>query len=138
MGKDRRWLEQSCCTQVPTSHEILVGNEDLSKSPTAPGGVASPMTLVLDSGDREFYCRGMKVTVTVHGVSEVNPDAQLIAGGSAALRRTEEKLIEMTHGCIRCTLRDVSSKSRLLSRVERGRRVRSPESMPIGCSSKAG
>ena len=55
----------------------------------------------------------MKVTVMVHGMSEVNIDAQLIAGGSTALSRTEEKLIEMTNGCIRCTLREVSSKSRL-------------------------
>jgi hypothetical protein len=75
--------------------------------------VASPMTLVLDSGGRGVYRRGMKVTVMVHGMSEVNIDAQLIAGGSAALSRTEEKLIEMTNGCICCTLREVSSKSRL-------------------------
>ena len=49
---------------------------------------------------------GMKVAVIVNDMSEVNIDAQLIAGGSAALSRTEDKLIEMTTGCICCTLRE--------------------------------
>ena len=39
-------------------------------------------------------------------MSEVNIDSQLVAGGEAALSRTEEKLIEMTNGCICCTLRE--------------------------------
>jgi G3E family GTPase len=49
---------------------------------------------------------GMRVAVIVNDMSEVNIDAELVANGRANLSRTEEQLVEMTNGCICCTLRD--------------------------------
>lgn len=49
---------------------------------------------------------GRRVAVIVNDMSEVNIDVELVAHGGAALSRTEERLVEMSNGCICCTLRD--------------------------------
>ena len=48
---------------------------------------------------------GLKVAVIVNDMSEVNVDADIV-NSQNTLSRTEEKLVEMSNGCICCTLRE--------------------------------
>jgi len=56
---------------------------------------------------------GRRIAVIVNDMSEVNIDKDLVAEGGG-LSRTDEKLVELSNGCICCTLRDD-----LLKEVER-------------------
>lgn len=49
--------------------------------------------------------KGLKVAVIVNDMSEVNIDSELVQS-QGGFSRTEEKLVEMSNGCICCTLRE--------------------------------
>ncbi len=46
-----------------------------------------------------------KVAVIVNDMSEINIDSQMV-NENVSLSRSEEKLVEMSNGCICCTLRE--------------------------------
>lgn len=63
--------------------------------------------------------QGRRVAVIVNDMSEINIDADLVREGTD-LSRTTERLVEMTNGCICCTLReDLLTEVRRLAAEQR-------------------
>lgn len=63
---------------------------------------------------------GMRVAVIVNDMSEINIDAKLIQQGGATLSRTDEQLVQLTNGCICCSLRnDLLAEVRRLAEEDR-------------------
>ena len=50
--------------------------------------------------------KGMRVALIVNDMSEINIDTKTISSSDVQISRKDEKIVEMSNGCICCTLRE--------------------------------